>query len=122
MKKQVMGFLFLVCFAVLTGCSSPVQFSGKSEHWSAASSINPSANEKSYDIRYIGDDKEQLQQVNYMFSGSKNFHNSGTTQPSSNRLKISGASTLDTPYAEEECMLLIMEWNGKKETITLVKN
>ncbi|WP_248924934.1 hypothetical protein [Paenibacillus hamazuiensis] len=123
MRKWAAGFFICSVLGLfgLLGCSKAVEYSGESMSWSVECSIHPSANEKSYVIRYIGDAGQNIDTVSYSFESSHNFRAKGESKPQSTSLKIGGKSNLDAPYKEEAGFTLRMKWNDKEETIQLTK-
>ncbi|NQX71247.1 hypothetical protein HQN90_34505 [Paenibacillus alba] len=83
--------------------------------------VNPSENAKEYAITYIGKDSQSVKNVSYSFMHSGNFNQSGTSETSSKNLKITGKSIKETPYVEEDSFTLQIKWNGKEDTIPVVK-
>lgn len=120
MRRWIVG---LICVSLLglIGCSKTIEFIGKTEEWQVACSVHPSDHEKSFVITYMGKDSKSVANVSYSFIDSKNFNQSGTSETSSKNLKISGKSTEETPYVDEDGFKLHMQWNGKEDTITVVK-
>lgn len=115
---------WLVCLALpvlicLAGCARPVHFAGASADWQINCTINPGGNEKSYAIKYVGAEKE-LSGVGYAFENSKNFQASDSKGEGKN-LRITGSSTLNTPYVDETGFTVRMKWNGREDTIPVLK-
>ncbi|TMV49022.1 hypothetical protein FE783_15235 [Paenibacillus mesophilus] len=114
--------LLVISMLGLVGCSKPTQFKGESTNWSVTCSVRQSAKVKSYQIRYIGPDKDRDSQVSYSFADSQNFKASKESSTTSlNGLKISGESSNDAPYVDEDQFKLHIKWNGKEETIQIEK-
>ncbi|UKS24236.1 hypothetical protein LOZ80_21690 [Paenibacillus sp. HWE-109] len=120
MKRWIVC-LMLVSLLGLIGCSKPIEFTGKTEEWRVACSVNPSDHVKEYAITYIGKDGQSVKNVSYSFMDSGNFNQSGTSESSSKNLKITGKSTVETPFVEEDSFKLHIKWNGKEDTIPVVK-
>lgn len=114
----------LILFGIigLVGCSNskPANFSGKSASWSVDCSVRPSSNEQSYVIKYTGKDTQPVN-IRYSFEDSKNFKQHGESDTRLKNLKISGSSTLDKPYADEDGFNLRIQWNDSEETIHVAK-
>ncbi|MFD0680676.1 MULTISPECIES: hypothetical protein [unclassified Paenibacillus] len=121
MRTFIVGMIIVMVLG-LTGCSSPIEFNGKSENWSVTCSVDQSANVKSFLIRYTGKENQPVKDTSYSFVDSKNFNNSGKSEASSATLKISGKSTMDTPYVDEAGFKLHIKWNSKEETIDLARD
>lgn len=120
MKSPVwLALTFTIGLLVLTGCSSPVKFEGKSENWKVDCTYNSAAKTKSYDIRYIGDEETFDGVVSYAFKDSSNFQESGESKVVLKSEKIAGKSTVSTPIVDEEQFSLEMKWNGHQETIPI---
>ncbi|TDF98008.1 hypothetical protein [Paenibacillus piri] len=120
MKRWIVG-LMMLSLAGLTGCSRPIDFSGTSAFWSVDCSVNPSSNMKAFAIKYIGKGNQPVSKVHYSFENSNNFQNEGKSDTQSTNLRISGKSTLVTPYVDEAGFTLRIQWNEKEETITVAK-
>ncbi|NOU95003.1 hypothetical protein GC093_17500 [Paenibacillus sp. LMG 31456] len=120
MRKFIVGVI-IASLLGLMGCSSPIEFKGKSDTWSVTCSVDQSANEKSFLIQYTGEKSQKINNLSYSFVDSENFKNNGENKNSSANLKISGSSTMDTPYVNEDNFKLIIKWNGKEETISVRK-
>ncbi|MCY9656936.1 hypothetical protein P5G65_11805 [Paenibacillus chondroitinus] len=116
-------FVGLICASLLglIGCSKTIEFTGKTEDWQVECSVHPSDHVKAYTIAYIGKDSQAVENVSYSFMNSKNFNQSGTSETSSKNLKMSGKSTEETPYTDEDDFKLHIKWNDKEDTITVVK-
>ncbi|WP_173227354.1 hypothetical protein [Paenibacillus alba] len=119
--RRWMVCLMLVCLLGMIGCSKPIEFTGKTEDWRVECTVNPSENAKEYAITYIGKDSQSVKNVSYSFMHSGNFNQSGTSETSSKNLKITGKSIKETPYVEEDSFTLQIKWNGKEDTIPVVK-
>ncbi|MBB6673805.1 hypothetical protein [Cohnella nanjingensis] len=113
----LLSLTFIIGLSVLTGCSTPVKFEGKSENWTVNCTYNSSAKTKSYDIRYIGDEETFDGSVSYAFKDSSNFQESGESKVVLKIKKIAGKSTVSTPVVDETQFSLEMKWNGHHETI-----
>jgi hypothetical protein len=105
----------------LIGCSRPTEFKGESKTWSVTCSVDQSANVKTFQIRYIGQDSEPNSHYSYSFKDSKNFQGSGEGKGTLEKLRISGKSIKDTPYINEDSFTLYIKWNDKEESIRIVK-
>ncbi|NEW08344.1 hypothetical protein GK047_20305 [Paenibacillus sp. SYP-B3998] len=119
--RQWIVSLILLSLIGLIGCSKPIDFNGQNQSWRVDCSLDRSANEKAFVIKYIGKESKSVENVSYSFVNSKNFKFSGKSETHSSNLKISGKSTLDTPYVEEDRFTLSIKWNDKEEEISLVK-
>ncbi|MEW9701713.1 hypothetical protein [Paenibacillus sp. SI8] len=113
--------LILVSLLGLNGCSKSINFNGKSQFWRVGCTVQLSAKTKSYVIQYIGNKDQPITDVSFRFNDSKNFENSGKSDSHSRNLKMSGKSTLDTPYLDETNFTLYIKWNDQEETIQLTK-
>jgi hypothetical protein len=122
MKTWVIGLILLFGLAGLAGCSESMQYSGKSNEWSVECSISPSSKQKTYAIKYIGKGNQPVSNVQYSFENSSNFKYKGNSGSPSKDLRISGKSTLDSPYVKEDGFTLHIKWNNTEEEIQLVKS
>jgi hypothetical protein len=122
MKTWIIGLILLFSLAALTGCAKSMQYTGKSNAWSVECSINPTSKQKTYAIKYIGKGNQPVSNVQYSFENSSNFKYKGNGGSPSKNLRISGKSTLDSPYVKENGFTLYIKWNNTEEEIQLVKS
>lgn len=118
MRRFIMSML-LISLLWLMGCSEQREFKGESLNWSVTCSVT--AKDKSYEIRYIGQESQSDTTVQYEFKESRNFQNSGESKGSFKNKIISGTSTMNSPYFDEDHFTLHVQWNDKEETIRVVK-
>ncbi|TXK85027.1 hypothetical protein [Paenibacillus sp. N3.4] len=120
MRRWIVG-LMIISLLGMIGCSKPIEYTGKTDDWRVECSVSPTDHVKAYVITYIGKDSLTVKNVSYSFMHSENFNYSGNSETSSKNLKISGKSTLEKPYVDEDSFTLHMKWNDKEDTISLVK-
>jgi hypothetical protein len=121
MRRWIVALIGVVSLLGLIGCSKTIEFTGKTEDWQVACSVHPSNYEKTFVITYMGKDSQPVENVSYSFIESKNFSQSGTSETNSKNLKMSGKSTEETPYVDEDSFRLHIKWNDKEDTIAVVK-
>ncbi|MBP1988852.1 hypothetical protein [Paenibacillus eucommiae] len=114
--------LFVISLLGLVGCTKTTEFKGESATWSVTCSVNQSGTVKSYQIRYLGQEKgPENSQISFSFMDSKNFQASKESSATSLKgLKINGkfsTDTPDTPYVNEDHFKLHIKWNDQEETI-----
>ncbi|MZQ84211.1 hypothetical protein GQF01_19025 [Paenibacillus sp. 5J-6] len=121
MRRWIVALIGVVSLLGLIGCSKTIEFTGKTEEWQVVCSVHPSNHVKAFVITYMGKDSQPVENVSYSFIESKNFSQSGTSETNSKNLKMSGKSTEETPYVEEDSFKLHIKWNDKEDTIAVVK-
>ncbi|GAA4841075.1 hypothetical protein GCM10023310_18700 [Paenibacillus vulneris] len=119
--KRWMVCLILAGLFILAGCSQPIAFSGNSELWKVDCSVDLSAKVQSYAIEYIGKESQPISKVEYAFENSKNFNSKGKSDTQSHHLVMTGKGTMTKPYEEEKSFKVRIQWDGKEETIAVVK-
>lgn len=113
------ALVLLILLSALAGCSAPVKYEGRSDNWKVSTSYDSSADIKSYEIRYIGEEEALDGTVGYAFKDSRNFQENGESTILRKNMKIAGRSTIVAPMEEEDGFVLEMRWNGYQETIPI---
>ncbi|MCI0767002.1 hypothetical protein [Bacillus sp. TL12] len=120
MRKIIMLFSIMICFLPLNGCNHTYSYVGESKHWKGKYIISQTDTSESGEgtITYKGKDKEKVNEVKWKVeSNSGNQEGIGFIDRGTIQLKssCSGCAVHD----KEEAFLVLIEWNGKKETFEM---